>query len=220
MGDGGDGCSQLVDALSGAYELRLAMCGDEALSVLSGRNASRISAILLDLSHSAEDGLAFLETLSGTPGLRDIPVLILSNPNDHAEELKDLDYGMFDYVTMPFNPAILALRLKSTIERSEYAAFSKYRYLAEYDAISGVYNRAKFFDATRRVLDANPDTRFILARFDLDRFKAYNDLFGMEEGDRLLREMGRFFMRNLDQETNYGRLEADHFVFCIPEEGG
>ena len=218
VGDGGDGCSQLVDALSGAYELRLAMCGDEALSVLSGRNASRISAILLDLSHSAEDGLAFLETLSGTPGLRDIPVLILSNPNDHAEELKDLDYGMFDYVTMPFNPAILALRLKSTIERSEYAAFSKYRYLAEYDAISGVYNRAKFFDATRRVLDANPDTRFILARFDLDRFKAYNDLFGMEEGDRLLREMGRFFMRNLDQETNYGRLEADHFVFCIPEE--
>ena len=49
VGDGGDGCSQLVDALSGAYELRLAMCGDEALSVLSGRNASRISAILLDL---------------------------------------------------------------------------------------------------------------------------------------------------------------------------
>lgn len=218
VGEGGDGCSQLVDALSGAYELRLAMCADEALSILSGKNASRISAILLDLSHSAEDGLAFLETLSGTPGLRDIPVLILSNPNDHTEELKALDYGMFDYVTMPFNPAILVLRLKSTIERSEYAAFSKYRYLAEYDAISGVYNRTKFFDAVRRVLEANPDTRFILARFDLDRFKAYNDLFGMEEGDRLLREMGRFFMRNLDQETNYGRLEADHFVFCIPEE--
>lgn len=218
VGDDGDGCSQLVEALSSAYELRLAKCGDEALSTLSRRNASRISAILLDLSRSAEDGIAFLQTLSGTPGLRDIPVLILSDPADHAEELETIDYGMFDYVTMPFNPAILALRLKTTIERSEYAAFSKYRYLAEYDAISGVYNRVKFFDAARRVLDANPDTRFILARFDLDRFKAYNDLFGMEEGDRLLREIGRFFMRNLDAEANYGRLEADHFVFCIPEE--
>lgn len=218
VGDDGDGCSQLVEALSSAYELRLAKCGDEALSTLSGKNASRISAILLDLSRSSEDGIAFLQTLSGTPGLRDIPVLILSDPADHAEELKRIDYGMFDYVTMPFNPAILVLRLKATIERSEYATFSKYRYLAEYDAISGVYNRSKFFDATRRVLDANSDTRFILARFDLDRFKAYNDLFGMEEGDRLLREIGRFFMRNLDPEANYGRLEADHFVFCMPEE--
>jgi len=153
VGDDGDGCSQLVEALSSAYELRLAKCGDEALSTLSGKNASRISAILLDLSRSSEDGIAFLQTLSGTPGLRDIPVLILSDPADHAEELKRIDYGMFDYVTMPFNPAILVLRLKATIERSEYATFSKYRYLAEYDAISGVYNRAKFYDSTRRILD-------------------------------------------------------------------
>ena len=218
VGDDGDGCSQLVDALSSAYELRLAKCGEEALAVLSGKNASRISAVLLDLSRSSEDGIGFLRTLSGTPGLRDIPVLILSAPSEQAEALKSLDYGTYDYVTTPFNPAILALRLKSTIERSEYAAFSKYRYLAEYDAISGVYNRAKFFDSTRRILDANPDMHFILARFDLDRFKAYNDLFGMEEGDRLLREIGRFFMRNLDPEANYGRLEADHFVFCMPEE--
>ncbi len=70
VGDDGDGCSQLVEALSSAYELRLAKCGDEALSTLSGRNASRISAILLDLSRSAEDGISFLQTLSARPGLR------------------------------------------------------------------------------------------------------------------------------------------------------
>ncbi|MEN6340010.1 MAG: EAL domain-containing protein [Clostridiaceae bacterium] len=218
VGDDGDGCNQLVDALFGTYEIRLAKCGSEALSILSGKNAARISAILLDLSRASTDGIAFLSTLSGTPGLRDLPVLVLADPLDHGAELRGLEYGAYDFVTMPFNPAILAFRLKNTIERSEYAAFSKYRYLAEYDAISGVYNRTKFYDAARRVLDANPETRFILARFDLDRFKAYNDLFGMEEGDKLLREMGRFFLRNLDPETNYGRLEADHFVFCLPEE--
>jgi len=208
----------LIDTLSSAYELHITETGEQALDILSAKKASRISAIILNISSSEAKGLSFLATLHGAPGLNDLPVLVLANSYDSAVETKGLELGAYDFVPMPFNPAILLFRLKNTIERSEYAAFGKYRYLAEYDAISGVYNRVKFYDITHRMLSAHPETHYALARFDLDRFKAYNDLFGMAAGDKLLLEIGRHFRRYFSSETTFGRLEADHFVFCLPVE--
>ncbi len=208
----------LIDTLSSAYELYIAETVTQALGILSAKNASRISAIILNISASESEGYAFLSALHGAPGLNDLPVLVLADSYDNAAETRGLELGAYDFVPMPFSPAILLFRLKNTIERSEYAAFGKYRYLAEYDAISGVYNRAKFYDITHRMLDSHPEFRYALARFDLDRFKAYNDLFGMAAGDKLLLEIGRHFRRYFSPETTFGRLEADHFVFCLPVE--
>ena len=208
----------LIDTLSSAYELHIAETGNQALDILSAKNASRISAIILNISASEPEGLTFLSTLHGVPGLNDLPVLVLADSFDSTAETRGLELGAYDFVPTPFSPAILLFRLKNTIERSEYAAFGKYRYLAEYDAISGVYNRVKFYDITHRMLEAHADLRYALARFDLDRFKAYNDLFGMAAGDKLLLEIGRHFRRYFGPETTFGRLEADHFVFCLPVE--
>jgi EAL domain-containing protein (putative c-di-GMP-specific phosphodiesterase class I)/DNA-binding response OmpR family regulator len=208
----------LTEALSSAYDLLEVHNGSEALQVLSDRKASHISAILLSLSKSNPDGFAFLSSLRSAPGIKDIPVLVLTDTLDEATEQKGLELGAYDFVPKPFNPSILLFRLKNTIERSKYTTFGKYRYLAEYDAISNIYNRARFFDATRRILDTHPGPGYLLARFDLDRFKAYNDLFGMAAGDRLLLEIGNFFRQVLPQSAVFGRLEADHFAFCVPSE--
>lgn len=208
----------LIDTLSSVYELHIAETGNQALSVLSAQNASRISAIILNISKSEPEGLSFLSTLHGVPGLNDLPVLVLADSYDDTTEARGLELGAYDFVPMPFSPAILLFRLKNTIERNEYAAFGKYRYLAEYDAVSGVYNRVKFYDITHRMLKAHAESQYVLARLDLDRFKAYNDLFGMAAGDKLLLEIGRYLRRYFGSETTYGRLEADHFVFCVPAD--
>jgi len=206
----------LCEALSSTYELLETQNSREALQALSGRTASHISAVLLSLSKSNPDGFSFLEALRSAPGLKDLPVLVLTDTLDDATEQKSLELGAYDFVPKPFNPSILAFRLKNTIERSEYAAFGKYRYLAEYDAISGIYNRARFYAATHRMLETHPRPEHLLGRFDLDRFKAYNDLFGMESGDRLLLEIGDFLRETLPADAVFGRLEADHFAFCVP----
>lgn len=214
--DGDAGSRGLLrQALSSTYELLETQDGGEALQTLSGRNACHISAVLLSLSGSDPDGYWFLSILRSAPGLKDLPVLVLADTFDGVAEQKGFELGVYDFVPKPFNPAILSFRLKNAIERSEYAAFGKYRYLAEYDAISGIYNRARFYAATRRMLETHPGPEYLLGRFDLDRFKAYNDLFGIAEGDRLLLEIGGFFRRTLPPDAVFGRLEADHFAFCI-----
>lgn len=51
---------------------------------------------------------------------------------------------------------------------------------------------------------------------DIDRFKVYNDLFGIESGDRLLSDIGEMVRRKLPPYALAARLRADHFICCFP----
>ncbi|MCQ5105842.1 diguanylate cyclase domain-containing protein, partial [Eggerthella lenta] len=42
----------------------------------------------------------------------------------------------------------------------------------------------------RALIDAHPDEAYVLVYGDIDRFKAYNDLFGTSAGDSLLADIG------------------------------
>ncbi len=62
--------------------------------------------------------------------------------------------------------------------------------MAEYDELTGLTNRSMFCRMAEAELKANPETAqscgYAMVYFDIIRFKAINDMFGMAEGDRLL----------------------------------
>ena len=45
------------------------------------------------------------------------------------------------------------------------------KYAVNHDALTGLYNREKMFRETRRMVDAHKEIRFVLLRFDIDRFR-------------------------------------------------
>ncbi|MEF9896147.1 MAG: EAL domain-containing protein, partial [Clostridia bacterium] len=138
--------------------------------------------------------------------------------NDIDNEIKVLGLGAWDFVSKPYNPNIIRFRLKNAIDRSQLTALKQLKYLAEYDALTGIYNKTKFFDAVREMLNANRATRFAFLRFDVDRFQLINSFFGTSEGDKLL----IYIARHLAEESNgrpthlYGRIASDIFGFCMP----
>lgn len=89
-------------------------------------------------------------------------------------------------------------------------------YASETDLVSGLYNRTGFCKATRELLCQHPETEFFISRMDIDHFKAYNDIYGKEAGDKLLAVVGDNYRRHAVQPTTFGRLEGDHFVACVP----
>lgn len=90
---------------------------------------------------------------------------------------------------------------------------------AETDPLTGLHNRQAFYRHVRRVLDEDPQGDYAIVRYDLDRFKAYNDAFGTKAGDRLLVDMGRALCENSVQEGAFwARLDADHFVAIGPAD--
>lgn len=80
----------------------------------------------------------------------------------------------------------------------------------------GIFNKYTFFRSARVLLDrAEKEKKYVLIRGDIDRFKVFNELYGTEQGDRVLRHLGdaiRILAKEMGQDTLYGRLEDDHFA--------
>lgn len=98
------------------------------------------------------------------------------------------------------------------ITRSEQAL----RQRAELDPLTGAYNTQTFFEKVESLLKKNPENPYAVLRFDVAGFKALNEAFGLEEGNRLLRVIARLVRQRLDPEREiFARLTADVFAACL-----
>ena len=92
------------------------------------------------------------------------------------------------------------------------------QYKSEFDYVSGLYNRASFYAKAKSLIDSNPRTAFVIVRWDIDKFKIFNDIFGAKAGDELLAMIGNAYRDKEFQndETVVGNLGGDNFAICMP----
>ena len=89
---------------------------------------------------------------------------------------------------------------------------------ARHDGLTGLANRHVMMDelaaAVRRAANANEPIAVLF--IDLDGFKAVNDRFGHDLGDRLLQAVGRALKRALRPGDVAARIGGDEFVVLLP----
>jgi diguanylate cyclase (GGDEF)-like protein len=92
------------------------------------------------------------------------------------------------------------------------------RYLAHYDALTGLPNRVLLQDRlTQAIAQAHrAHTQVGLLFIDLDYFKHVNDSGGHQVGDRLLKAVARLLQSCLREGDSVARLGGDEFVLCLP----
>ncbi|GIZ52716.1 bifunctional diguanylate cyclase/phosphodiesterase [Noviherbaspirillum aridicola] len=88
------------------------------------------------------------------------------------------------------------------------------RRLAFHDALTGLPNRRRLIDALQKAT-AQPDARFGLMLFDLDRFKTVNDSLGHEMGDLLLQEIAHRLDTRLREGDLLARMGGDEFGMIV-----
>lgn len=89
------------------------------------------------------------------------------------------------------------------------------QYRAEYDTLTGVYNMQTFHARAAHLLRENPERNYSIVRMDLDRFKVINDLYGMEEGDLLLKTIARLLSERMSPYCVCGHFSGDIFCACV-----
>ena len=89
--------------------------------------------------------------------------------------------------------------------------------LARYDTLTGLLNRASFFDITEKLIPKK--TRFAILNIDLDRFKSVNDQFGHVTGDEVLKLIGDRLASFTDDQTHVARIGGDEFVVLLTGQG-
>jgi DNA-binding response OmpR family regulator len=95
------------------FEVTLAADGPQALAAFERR---RPALVVLDLMLPGIDGLELCRRMRARD--RDLPVVMLTALGEEAERVVGLELGADDYVTKPFSPRELVLRVQSVLRRA------------------------------------------------------------------------------------------------------
>src|SRR6478609_9787852 len=93
------------------FTVDTALSGEEALKKVLKNN---YFLIILDVQMPGMDGFEVAEAISGTSKTRDIPIIFLSAVNTEKRFItKGYASGAIDYITKPFDPDILILKVRT-----------------------------------------------------------------------------------------------------------
>lgn len=101
------------------YEVISFSNAEDVLSTLTPVNQPDL--ILADYSMEGLDGLALLQNLKSSGYYSQIPVLFVSGEQKSDIRIKCLEEGAEDFVTKPFNPQELTLKIKRIIHSVKIA---------------------------------------------------------------------------------------------------
>ncbi|MGB9630297.1 MAG: response regulator [Thermodesulfobacteriota bacterium] len=111
----------IVDLIN--YHLK--QSGFSVLSALDGNSGlelakkERPDLIILDLMLPEMDGKDVCRVLKSNPSTKSIPILMLTAKSEEMDRVIGFELGADDYVTKPFSPRELVLRVKAILRRKE-----------------------------------------------------------------------------------------------------
>jgi diguanylate cyclase (GGDEF)-like protein len=224
------------------YEVRAANSGALGLAIA---RATQTQVMLLDISMPEMDGYTVCEQLKSDQRTRDISVIFVSALSEVVDKVKAFAVGGVDYITKPFHVQEVVARVETHLtlrrlqqqlqaqnerlqqemrdrlaaEAALQAANLELKRLANSDGLTQVANRRRFDEYLaqewQQMLREQQPLSLILC--DVDCFKAYNDIYGHQEGDQCLRQVASVISavakRAVDLVARYG---GEEFAVILP----
>lgn len=114
----------IEDDLSIASELKetlvragyLALITEDFSNVLDQIKKEQPDLILLDINLPKINGEVLLQQIRKE---NNVPVIMVTSKNSEVDEVLSMSYGADDYITKPYNPTILLLRIGAVLKRAE-----------------------------------------------------------------------------------------------------
>jgi CheY-like chemotaxis protein len=125
-----------------------------------------VDVVLLDIVMPELDGYATLAAIKADPGLDHIPVIIISGVDELDSVVRCIEMGATDYLTKPFEPAILRARLESSLAAKRLRDL-ELEYLEQVGRVTGAaeaLEAGEFAFADLAVVAARTDALGVLAR--------------------------------------------------------
>ncbi len=184
--------------------------GQEALHIMEQEN---INLILLDIMMPDMNGFQVAEKIRANPLWKDIPIIFLTAKHDEDSIEKAYDMGGHDYITKPFLPRELKVRVDFQLRF--YFIRQRLEYIAAHDPLTGIYNRRKFFEIAKQFFKNSIDGSMFVIMLDIDHFKKINDKYGHNIGDEALKHVTSVISKSIEQEACFARLGGEEFVIAI-----
>jgi len=203
------------------YEVLEAEDGEQAWNILEEENSPRL--VVADWVMPGLDGPDLCRRLRES-GDKSYHYIILLTSRDSKEDIVGgLNAGADDYITKPFKPEELEVRLRVgkrilALQNSLEEALALQRYQAQHDPLTGILNHGEILQVLEREISRADRQRGSLAVImgDLDHFKKVNDTYGHVAGDAVLVEVAERMRRNIRLYDALGRYGGEEFLLVLP----
>ena len=206
----------LHDLLKDTYEVKIAKSGTKALEILNSPND--IDLILLDIEMPDINGYDVCKRIKNNETIKNIPIIFITGRTSQEDEEYGLNLGAIDYITKPFNKAIVKLRIKNYLNlKIKNDMLEK---LSMYDGLTNIRNR-RFFDETfeKTFSEIKRDKKSLaVLMIDIDFFKPYNDNYGHGQGDETLRKVAKALEKTIKRASDFvARYGGEEFVILLKD---
>jgi diguanylate cyclase (GGDEF)-like protein len=191
------------------YEILKAMDGKEALRIIKSKP---LDLILVDYAMPKMNGRQVCAEVKKDILLQHIPVIMVTGKGEVNDKVGGIDAGADDYIVKPFEPKELLARIRMILRRTERDL--------EANPLTRLPGNVSILNELSRCIEKK--SLFAVCYIDLDKFKAYNDKYGFEHGDEVIRETARILIQTVHGFGNprdfIGHIGGDDFVIVTTPE--
>lgn len=212
--------------------------GHECLVAEDGAQAwdiyqnTTINVVISDRVMPGMDGIELCRRVRETPQNGYTYFIFLSAMSERTDAFEGLQAGADDYLTKPFVPDDLRVRLlvaaritelhrrlleqQAELKRLNQELFEQGRR----DPLTHLGNRLRLMEDWVVIIGQAEryDKRYCAVLCDVDHFKAYNDFYGHLAGDEVLQKVAQTIVKNCRNGDAAYRFGGEEFLLILPEQ--
>lgn len=140
------------------------------------------------------------------------PIILITSNKEHIHKQEMLELGVVHYIKRPIDNTYLYYTIKNIL-----GLLYANRRVSPLTGLPG--NVQIQAEIKKRLLNKE---KFSMMYFDLDNFKAYNDVYGFIKGDEIIKFTAKVILKNVHtdkyEDSFVGHIGGDDFVAIISEK--
>lgn len=186
----------------------------DGMDALAKMEEEQFDIVITDINMPRLNGVGLIKRIAAD--FRDTDVIAITGFQTEYKYTDIIALGASDFICKPININEFEAKIKRIVRERNMR--SELRRLSTCDALTGLYNRRHLDENLRneaiRACRQHYDLYLLL--IDVDNFKTYNDKYGHQQGDRLLRELSQIIKRNIRLNVDSGyRYGGDEFAVTV-----
>ncbi len=196
-------------SLSEHFTVLAAANGKEGLEMVKAKNPD---LIISDYNMPVMNGVEFCRQIRNDILFRHLPIIMLTGKGEVKDMVTGIESGADDYLIKPFDPETLLARIRMILKRT----------IRSLDAnpLTHLPGNTSIMEEFQNRIDTGKP--FAVGYADIDKFKVYNDKYGFEHGDEIIRCLARIMIEATQhycgQEAFVGHIGGDDFVFVCDDD--
>ncbi len=191
------------------FEVYPAANGQEAVDLVRLKNPD---IVILDYEMPVKTGLAAAEEIKADPLFAHLPIVMLTGIADKQTKIMGLNMGVDDYLIKPIDTDELLARIRMLLKRNKQVLDTNP--LTKLPGNPSIQSRIETEIAKNK--------EFAVLYIDINQFKSYNDAYGFDAGDKIIKTTASLLVQTTRQGTTFsdfiGHIGGDDFIIITSVE--